>query len=127
MIKKTKLLLAGCASLSTSTSLMSAAETQNPNIIYILADDLGYGDISCLNPKGGLIPTPNIDGMAKGGMTFTDAHTSSSVCTPSRYSLVTGRYNWRSIKKNGVLNGYSNHLIEAGRLTIASMLQSRGY
>jgi len=65
----------------------------NPNIVYILADDLGYGDVSCLNPEG-RIATPNLDELAAQGMRFTDAHATSSVCSPSRYSILTGRYNW---------------------------------
>ncbi len=97
-----------------------------PNIIYILADDMGYGDVSCLNPES-KINTPNIDKIANDGVLFTDAHSSSAVCTPSRYSIITGRYNWRSRLKNGVLGGYSPALIETGRLTAASMLKEKGY
>lgn len=99
---------------------------QKPNIIYILADDMGYGDLSCLN-ENSHIHTPNFDALAKGGMKFTDAHSSSAVCTPSRYSILTGRYNWRSSLKEGVLGGYSSSLIEKGRLTAASMLKKYGY
>ncbi len=97
-----------------------------PNIIYILADDMGYGDISYLNPES-KIRTPNFDEMAQEGMIFTDAHSSSAVCTPSRYSILTGRYNWRSKLKRGVLGGYSPALIEPERMTVASMLKERGY
>ncbi|UZO82227.1 arylsulfatase [Aquimarina sp. ERC-38] len=97
-----------------------------PNIIYILADDLGIGDISSFN-KQGKIKTPNIDQLAKEGMRFTDAHTSSSVCTPTRYSIMTGRYNWRTVLKKGVLKGTSPALIPKKRKTIASLLQSQGY
>ena len=85
-----------------------------PNIVFILADDLGYGDVQCLNPEG-KIATPNLDRLAAAGMVFTDAHSSSAVCTPTRYSILTGRYNWRSSLKNGVLGGYSPRLIETGR------------
>lgn len=87
-----------------------------PNIIYILCDDLGIGDISIHNPEG-KIPTPNIDRLGAEGMVFTDAHTNSSVCTPTRYGILTGRYAWRSRLKKGVLYGYSEHLIEEGRST----------
>ena len=73
---------------------------QKPNIIYILADDLGYGDIKTFNVDG-KIKTPHIDKLAKDGIKFTDAHTSSSVCTPTRYGILTGRYNWRSKLKIG--------------------------
>lgn len=97
-----------------------------PNIIYILADDMGYGDLSCLNPDS-KINTVHLDRMAANGMTFTDAHASSAVCTPSRYSILTGRYNWRSRLKKGVLFGYDTHLIEPGRLTVASYLKQHGY
>ena len=101
-------------------------KNDSPNIIYILADDLGYGDISTFNPEG-KINTPNIDQLAKEGMMFTDAHTSSSVCTPTRYGILTGRYNWRSTLKKGVLTGKSKALIPNNRTTIASMLKKQGY
>ncbi|NOU97280.1 sulfatase-like hydrolase/transferase [Paenibacillus sp. LMG 31456] len=99
---------------------------KKPNIIYILADDMGYGDLSCLNLNS-KIQTVHLDRMANEGISFTDAHSSSAVCTPSRYSILTGRYNWRSSLKRGVLDGYSTHLIEEGRLTVASILQESGY
>ena len=104
----------------------AAAESARPNIIFILADDLGYGDVKCLNPQG-KIATPNMDRLAAGGMIFTDAHSSSAVCSPTRYGILTGRYNWRSRLKNGVLGGLSPRLIEEGRMTVASFLKSRGY
>lgn len=97
-----------------------------PNIVYILADDMGYGDVSCLNPES-KIHTPCIDRLAAGGMTFEDAHATSAVCTPSRYSILTGRYNWRSRLKRGVLFGHDPHLIEPGRITVASYLKDHGY
>lgn len=97
-----------------------------PNIIYILADDMGYGDLSCLNEQS-KIRTTHFDRLAAEGIAFTDAHSSSAVCTPSRYSILTGRYNWRSKLKMSVLSGYSEHLIEDGRMTVASMLKSAGY
>ncbi len=97
-----------------------------PNIVYILADDLGYGDVHCCNPKG-KIATPEIDRLAAGGMRFTDAHSSSAVCTPTRYGILTGRYGWRSSLKSGVLDGYSQRLIEPGRLTVPEFLRQNGY
>ncbi|MBI4658707.1 MAG: arylsulfatase [Verrucomicrobia bacterium] len=97
-----------------------------PNIVYILADDLGYGDVKCLNAEG-KISTPNIDHLAAAGMIFTDAHSSSAVCTPTRYGLLTGRYNWRSRLQRGVLGGLSPRLIEPGRNTVASLLKQHGY
>lgn len=99
---------------------------KRPNIIYILADDLGYGDVKTFNPNG-KIPTPNMDSMAANGIKFTDAHTSSAVCTPTRYGILTGRYNWRSTLKTSVLSGYSKSLIQPERFTIADMLKKQGY
>ncbi len=101
-------------------------KSPQPNIIFILCDDLGYGDVQCLNPEG-KIPTPNMDRLAVDGMKFTDAHSSSAVCTPTRYSILTGRYNWRSRLQSGVLFGYSPRLIEPGRITVAAFLKDQGY
>lgn len=104
-----------------------ATQTETrPNIVFILADDLGYGDVSALNNQS-KIKTPNIDRIAANGITFTDAHSSSAVCTPTRYGLLTGIYNWRSTLKSGVLNGYSPALIPEEQATIASMLRQQGY
>ena len=97
-----------------------------PNIVVILADDLGYGDLSCNNPAS-KITTPHSDRLAAEGMRFTDAHSPSAVCTPTRYSLLTGRYHWRSRLKSGVLDGFSPPLIEQERMTVASFLRSHGY
>ena len=97
-----------------------------PNIVLILADDMGYGDVRALNPES-RIATPNLDRLASQGMTFRDAHTPSSVCTPTRYGLLTGRYCWRSSLKRGVLNGYSPPLVEKERMTVAALLQGQGY
>jgi len=104
----------------------AAEQSESPNIIYILADDLGYGDLRCFNPDG-KIPTPNLDEMAANGMKFTDAHSSSAVCTPTRYGILTGRYNWRTSLKNSVLSGYSKSLIKQERTTVAEMLKAQGY
>ncbi len=108
----------------TGVELLCAAEAPLPNIVFILADDLGYGDPSCY---GGKISTPTLDGVAAQGIRFTDAHTTSSVCSPTRYALMTGRYNWRSKLKKGVLGGLSPRLIEQDRMTIAMLLKSAGY
>ncbi len=97
-----------------------------PNIVLVLADDLGYGDVRCNNPQG-KIATPHIDRLAAAGMRFTDAHTTSSVCTPTRYSLLTGRYHWRSRLQSGVLGGLSPRLIAPDRLTVAELLRRQGY
>ncbi|MEQ8580471.1 MAG: arylsulfatase [Marinoscillum sp.] len=102
-------------------------EEQRPsNIVIILADDLGYGDISGYNPQS-KIQTPAIDDLAKQGVMFTDAHTNSSVCTPTRYGLLTGRYSWRTRLKESVLYGYDKALIPEERLTVAGLLQQQGY
>lgn len=101
-------------------------ESRIPNIVYILADDMGYGDVSALN-ENCPFQTPNFDAIAENGVVFCDAHASSAVCTPSRYSILTGRYNWRSRLKSEVIGGYSAPLIEEGRTTVASMLRENGY
>ena len=97
-----------------------------PNIVIILADDMGMGDIGAYNPTS-KVPTPNLDTLADMGMRFTDAHSPSAVCTPTRYGLLTGRYSWRTSLKKGVLKGYSPLLIDSSRSTIASMLRKKGY
>lgn len=97
-----------------------------PNIIYILADDMGYGDISALN-ESSKIQTPNIDRIVHEGINITDAHSSSAVCTPSRYSILTGRYCWRTRLKEGVLFGASPSLMDLKRKNVASLLQENGY
>lgn len=103
-----------------------SANGRRPNIIYILADDLGYGDLSCLNSQSAW-KTPNLDRLAEQGMVFSDAHSASGVCTPSRYALLTGRYAWRGRLKENVLYGYDRALLEPERLTVAGLLQSHGY
>ena len=101
-------------------------ENELPNIIFILADDMGYGDVGAFNPEA-KIKTPHLDQLAAEGMMFTDAHTTSSVCTPTRYGLLTGRYNWRSTLKKGVLGGASSALIPKDRSTVASVLKKADY
>ncbi|MEO6784716.1 MAG: arylsulfatase [Chthoniobacteraceae bacterium] len=113
--------------VSASLRETQAAEPAKPNLVYILCDDLGYGDVHCLNPKRGKIATPQLDRMASQGMIFTDAHSSSSVCTPTRYGIMTGRYNWRTRLQSGVLQGYSEPLIAAGRLTVPALMKEHGY
>ncbi|MDQ3622446.1 MAG: arylsulfatase [Verrucomicrobiota bacterium] len=100
---------------------------QRPNIVYILADDLGYGDVKVLNPGRGKIATPHLDRLAAQGMTFTDAHSGSSVCTPTRYGLLTGRYAWRTRLQSSVLSDYVEPLIAADRLTVPGLLKQQGY
>lgn len=111
----------------TLASTVVATASDLPNIICILADDLGYGDVQCLNPERGKIPTPQMDKIAAEGMTFTDAHTTSSVCTPTRYSLLTGRYNWRTTLQRSVLNGYGEALTKPDRVTVPSFLKEHNY
>ena len=97
-----------------------------PNIVVMLADDMGYGEVQCLNPKRGKIPTPQLDRIAASGMAFTDGHSGSSVCTPTRYGLMTGRYAWRTRLQNRVLQG-GESLIAEDRLTVAKLLKQQGY
>jgi len=96
-----------------------------PNIIWLMADDMGYGDPSCNG--AGKIATPNMDRLAQEGVRFTDAHATSAVCTPSRYSVLTGRYNWRSTLKRGVIGGFTQPLIDSARPTVASFLKAQDY
>jgi len=121
-------LVAACVAtvcLTTASDLLLAKES-HPNIIVILADDMGYGDVQSLNEKS-KIPTPNLNRLATEGMTFTDAHSPSAVCTPTRYALLTGRYCWRTKLTRGVLGGYSPPLIQPDRSTIATLLKKQGY
>lgn len=104
----------------------AAARDAKPNIVYILADDLGYGDLGCYN-SASKIPTPNLDRLAAEGLRFTDAHAPDSVCTPTRYGLLTGRYCFRSRMKSGVLGPWDPPLIEEGRLTVATLLRQHDY
>lgn len=99
---------------------------KQPNVILILADDLGIGDLSCYNPNSKL-HTKNLDRMADSGIRCTDMHATSALCTPSRYGLLTGRYNWRSVLKRRVLTGYMRHIIEEGRSTLGTLFKSAGY
>ncbi|MCZ6675431.1 MAG: arylsulfatase [Verrucomicrobia bacterium] len=123
-MKKLSVITSVLCSILMSSHLL-AAETR-PNIIFIMADDMGYGDVQALNPKS-KIPTPNLNRLAEEGMIFTDAHSPSAVCTPTRYGVMTGRYCWRSKLTRGVLNGYGTPLIETDRPTVASFLKNEGY
>jgi arylsulfatase A-like enzyme len=97
-----------------------------PNVVFILADDFGFGDVQVNNPHSE-IPTPNLNRLAEQGRNFTNAHTTSGVCTPTRYSVLTGRYNWRSRMKKWVLGGWSRPLIQDDRMTVATVLKQNGY
>lgn len=126
MKRKNVLLSLGGLSVLCSGCAQQVQEPKKPNIVFIFADDMGYGDVSALNENSKL-KTTNIDRIANEGVIFTDAHSSSSVSTPSRYSLLTGRYNWRSDLKDGVLYGYDKALIPHSRRTIANVLGECGY
>ena len=119
-------LLVASVSLTPASSVSQSLHAETPNIVVILADDMGYGDVQALN-RSSQIPTPHLNRLARQGVTFTDAHTPSAVCTPTRYGLLTGRYCWRSRLKSGVLNGYGTPLIEPDRPTVASFLKTHGY
>ncbi|HUT25298.1 MAG TPA: arylsulfatase [Sumerlaeia bacterium] len=111
-----------CRTAKTSPPLPA----KPPNIVFILADDMGYGDLACQNPES-KIPTPNLDRLAREGMRFTDAHSPAAVCTPTRYAILTGRYCWRTHLKSGVLWAWDPPLIEPDRLTLPAMLKRHGY
>jgi len=119
-------IITACLLTAASISVANSADAPRPNIVYILADDLGYGDLGCYNRES-KIPTPNLDRLASEGIRFTDAHSPSSVCTPTRYALLTGRYCWRSRLKAQVLGPWGTTLIEDGRLTAPQLLRNHGY
>jgi arylsulfatase A len=118
--------LAALTAASVLPGFVKQAGAVQPNIVFVLADDLGWGDLDCYNSRSA-IPTPNANRLAEQGMHWTDMHASDAICTPSRYSILTGRYCWRSSLKKGVTEGYSPALIETGRMTVASMLKAKGY
>ena len=124
--RTTKFLTFACLAAFQAASVADAETSQPPNIVYILADDMGYGDVSALNPESKII-TPNLDKMANDGMIFTDAHTNSSVCTPTRYGILTGRYCWRTSLKKSVLRNCANSFVDASTITVASYLKQHGY
>jgi arylsulfatase A-like enzyme len=105
--------------------ILSAAE--KPNIVYIICDDLGYGDVHCLAPDTSKTETPGADALAKQGMIFTDSHSGSSVCSPTRYGVMTGRYSWRTRLQRGVVTGFAPSLIAQDRMTVAGFLHQQGY
>ena len=111
----------------TAITCSTGAVAANTNVLIILADDLGYGDVQCYNPQRGKIPTPNIDRFASEGMRFTDAHSSSGVCSPSRYAILTGRYHWRTRLQTGIVGMWERPLIVPDRLTIGGLAKQQGY
>jgi len=115
-----------CSStIPTSTKLLSTEK--KPNIVFILCDDLGYGDIQSLAPATSKIKTPHVDRLTQEGIVFTDAHSGSSVCTPTRYGIMTGRYSWRTKLQSGVVSGFAPNLITENRPTIGNFLKNQGY
>lgn len=123
-VRRTAILLFAMCCLARCCQ--SSCAVERPNIIVIYTDDQGFGDASCLNPNA-KFQTPNLDRLAAEGVSFTNAHCSDTVCTPSRYGLLTGRYCWRTIRKTGVMNAEGKCLIEDGRMTLASLLRDQGY
>ena len=121
------LMAAALACCSQASAVQNDRPAEQPHIIILYADDLGYGDVACYNPDRGRIPTPHIDRLAAQGMRFTDAHSSSGVCSPSRYTLLTGRYHWRTRLQRGIVGQWEQPLIAADRVTVASLLQQHGY
>ena len=117
-------LLAFCLPLVLCTSLRAAEPAERPNILILYADDLGFGDLSCYNAQG-KIPTPNLDRLAAEGMRFTDGHSSSGICTPSRYALLTGRHHWRDF--HGIVGAMGKSVFPPERLTMPEMLKEKGY
>lgn len=120
------ILASGLSLLSFAPSEAQKKAADKPNIIIIFADDMGYGDVSILNPEARTF-TPHLDNLVRNGVTFSNAHASASVCTPSRYGLLTGRYAWRSASGGHVVSGFGEPVIEEGRNTIASLLKKDGY
>jgi arylsulfatase A len=118
----------GLAMLGPATSsCQENSRARTPNVIIILADDMGYGDVTALNPAS-RIPTPRLDRLASESLVFTDAHSAGSYCVPSRYGLLTGRYMWRTrLGSGGNLANFAGTLIEPGRLTLAALLRREGY
>ncbi len=106
-------------------STAQGQETKSrPNFLILYADDLGFGDLQCYHPES-KIPTPNLDALAAGGMRFLDGHSSSGICTPSRYALLTGRHHWRDF--HGIVNAFGGSVFAPERLTLPEMMQEKGY
>jgi arylsulfatase A len=120
IMKRTLALLTTCL----LPMVQALADTSKPNILILYGDDLGYGDLTCFNPQS-KIPTPNLDLLSSQGMRFTDAHSSSGICTPSRYAMLTGRHHWRDF--HGIVNSFGKSVFKPERLTLPEMLQAKGY
>lgn len=122
MIMKLRSVLIVLLHLLTGASVVGAA--QRPNILILYADDLGYGDLGCYNPKSQIL-TPHLDRLAAEGIRFTDGHSSSGICTPSRYALLTGRHHWRDF--HGIVQAMGGSVFKPERLTLPEMLKKKGY
>ncbi len=122
MLKRYHHTISGLLFLLATTTMAA----KQPNIIVILADDMGMDSVSAFNDSLGF-KTPSIDALASEGMVFSDGHSGSAVCTPTRYGLLTGRYSWRSRLKRFIIPKWDAPLIEEGRMTMASMLKAEGY
>ena len=127
MIKTSFLTLATLLLMAVLAVWIAVRGKPKPNLLIIYADDLGYGDVQCYNPERGKIPTPHIDKLAAQGMRFTDGHTSSAVCSPSRYAILTGRYHWRTRLQAGVVGVFGEPGIAADRMTIGTLAKQNGY
>lgn len=117
------LVYSGCGN-SRVTAVSSDLPETPPNIVIIYADDMGYGDLSIQYPES-KIKTPHLDGLAREGLQFTDGHSSSGVCSPSRYAILTGRYHWRQLRD--IVHSFGPPVFDTGRLTLPAMLQKNGY
>lgn len=126
MIVVRRFLVITAALLLASPDALPAADAGKPNVLLILADDLGWGDLSCYRAES-KVPTPNLDRLASGGIRFTQAYCPISVCSPTRYALMTGSYPWRSWKKRGVLANWERPMIKDGEVTLPSLLRQAGY
>jgi arylsulfatase A len=110
-----------CEAFAATASEAAVPSSDKPNIIVIVADDLGYGDVRCMDPQHAKVPTPNVDRLAREGILFTDAHAGAALCSPSRYSLLTGRFCWSSPLREHVVRIYGSPLIAANRLTLCEI------
>ncbi len=127
MFKKSSMLIAlliSLLSVATSSTMILGDEKRLPNILVLYADDLGFGDLGCYN-KNSKIPTPNLDRLASEGIRFTDGHSSSGICSPSRYALLTGRHHWRDF--HGIVGVFGKSVFKPEQLTLPEMLKSKGY
>ena len=121
------MLVSVLSSCAQNKSALTQNKSEKPNIVFILCDDLGYGEIQSLAPETSKIKTPHVDKLTQEGMVFTDAHSGSSVCTPTRYGIMTGRYSWRTKLQSGVVSGFAPDLIKEDRPTVANFLGNQGY